>query len=363
MDCILYDQVRAYQAGNNEIELELLETFAPLLKWMKGEAYRRISVCRYASPCAFLGHRIQKRYTRVVSSSCRHNAFYRFLFVWLLPPCAVGTYYFFGGDLMKKWYQAVITFLAITLLAGCEQTALEATSNESSIPSGDLPSVSSYDFSVPFSDSASPASDSRSSIHSDFTDESNQLEDKKETGQSHQIVDSLDFLTEEQQALYEEAHEIAYGLFGMPGNLTHYYGYAMAKETPSAFPSEYELYDVSYDVFYARVLQTFTSDFLSHTDFAEKFVNYKGKLATDSWRTNDMPFGTTIQVMEAYPDTYRLEKSDANRVEFTLISHYDRNGWNDTEDEMDVYTVEYPIRMVQTEEGWRMDEFHTTERG
>lgn len=32
MDCILYDQVRAYQAGNNEIALELLETFAPLLK-------------------------------------------------------------------------------------------------------------------------------------------------------------------------------------------------------------------------------------------------------------------------------------------------------------------------------------------
>lgn len=223
-----------------------------------------------------------------------------------------------------------------------------------------VPSVSSYDLSIPFSNSEPATSGSRSSIHSDFTDE---FEDKKGTEQSHQIVDSLDFLTEEQQALYEEAHEIAYGLFGMPGNLTYYYGYAMAEETPSDFPSEYELFDISYDVFYARVLQTFTSDFLSHTDFAEKFMNYNGKLATDSWRTNDMPYGTTIQVMEAYPDTYRLMKLEDDCVEFLLISHYDRNGWNDTEDEMDVYTVEYPIRMVQTEAGWRMDEFHITQYG
>lgn len=32
MNCILYDQVRAYQTGNNEIALEFLEIFAPLLK-------------------------------------------------------------------------------------------------------------------------------------------------------------------------------------------------------------------------------------------------------------------------------------------------------------------------------------------
>lgn len=32
MNCILYDQVRAYQTGNNEIALEFLEIFASLLK-------------------------------------------------------------------------------------------------------------------------------------------------------------------------------------------------------------------------------------------------------------------------------------------------------------------------------------------
>lgn len=32
MNCILYDQVREYQSGNHEIALEILGTFAPILK-------------------------------------------------------------------------------------------------------------------------------------------------------------------------------------------------------------------------------------------------------------------------------------------------------------------------------------------
>jgi len=30
---------------------------------------------------------------------------------------------------------------------------------------------------------------------------------------------------------------------------------------------------------------------------------------------------------------------------------------------MDVYTIEYPIRMVKTDDGWRLDKFHTTMYG
>ena len=33
------------------------------------------------------------------------------------------------------------------------------------------------------------------------------------------------------------------------------------------------------------------------------------------------------------------------------------------QDSMDVYTIEYPIRLVNTAAGWRVDEFHTTEFG
>lgn len=79
--------------------------------------------------------------------------------------------------------------------------------------------------------------------------------------------------------------------------------------------------------------------------------------------TDEMVEGTTIQVNEAYPDTYRLVSSTEDEVTFTLISHYDRNGWNDIDDPMDVYTIEYPIRLVDTDSGWRVDEFHTTRFG
>lgn len=30
---------------------------------------------------------------------------------------------------------------------------------------------------------------------------------------------------------------------------------------------------------------------------------------------------------------------------------------------MDVYTIEYPIRLVRTADGWRVDEFHSTDFG
>ncbi len=43
----------------------------------------------------------------------------------------------------------------------------------------------------------------------------------------------------------------------------------------------------------------------------------------------------TIYVQEQYPDTYRLVKNTSEEVEFTLISHYDRDG-----------SVENPLRGI-----------------
>lgn len=65
--------------------------------------------------------------------------------------------------------------------------------------------------------------------------------------------------------------------------------------------------------------------------------------------------------METYPNTYRLDSLYDKTVQFTLIPHYDRN-WN-TQSDMDVFTIEYPICLVNTESGWRVDEFHTTLHG
>ena len=44
-----------------------------------------------------------------------------------------------------------------------------------------------------------------------------------------------------------------------------------------------------------------------------------------------------------------------------MISHYDRDG--SVENPLEVYIIEYPIRMVKTDYGWRIDDFHTSRYG
>lgn len=271
---------------------------------------------------------------------------------------------------MKRPYKVLSAFLIGTLLTGCTQAISEISSSESfsltSTPdtfSSSQANNSSISSTIPNSESA----DSSSTIHSDTLLENNSSLPDHDSGVAvSEGVSSLDFLTPEQQQLYQDCLAIAPGLFGMSGNLTYLWGYYPAfliTPTPSTVPTCYELYDVNYEDFSNRMLTYFTADFLSRTDYEEKFMNYDGKLIAHQTLSNNMPYGTTIQVMEAYPDTYRLEKSSTDCIEFSLISHYDRNGWNGKDDEMDVYIIEYPIRMIKTENGWRMDEFHSTEHG
>lgn len=123
----------------------------------------------------------------------------------------------------------------------------------------------------------------------------------------------------------------------------------------------YELYDASYNTFSNQIHQIFTDNCLNTTDYAVKFIDYEGSVAVDGWITNDLIDGTTRQVLEGAPDTYRLIRNTEDEMAFTLISHYDRD-WNVSAD-MGIFTVEYPIRMVNTSSGWRVDEFHTTMYG
>lgn len=100
---------------------------------------------------------------------------------------------------------------------------------------------------------------------------------------------------------------------------------------------------------------------MTSTDYAIKFKNYNGRVAVHFSLHNEMVAGMTIYVQEQYPDTYRLVKNTSEEVEFTLISHYDRDG--SVENPLEVYIIEYPIRMVKTDYGWRIDDFHTSRYG
>lgn len=69
------------------------------------------------------------------------------------------------------------------------------------------------------------------------------------------------------------------------------------------------------------------------------------------------------------PDAFRLEKKTESEIAFTLIGHYNFFGDEEgvTEEQRREgeargydYTLEFPIRLVLTENGWRFDEFHSS---
>ena len=67
------------------------------------------------------------------------------------------------------------------------------------------------------------------------------------------------------------------------------------------------------------------------------------------------------------PDAYRLESAGDDAVTFTLIGHYIEQGAEETDTEFLTRradggfdsTREFTIRLENTENGWRVDEFHS----
>lgn len=182
--------------------------------------------------------------------------------------------------------------------------------------------------------------------------------------QPEQEYTDLSFLSEEQRQLYTNAYDASFGLYGEGANLMDKWGYKVVTDGSDSVPfieDHYTLYNVSFDEFSERIHSIFTDNCLTSTDYAIKFKNYNGRVAVHFSLHNEMVAGMTIYVQEQYPDTYRLVKNTSEEVEFTLISHYDRDG--SVENPLEVYIIEYPIRMVKTDYGWRIDDFHTSRYG
>ena len=272
---------------------------------------------------------------------------------------------------MKRQFakEMLAASLSVCLLTGCSIT-INPTADSNQSPSSSVveskppvtsssittasteaPTKAPTDTSSKAQASATPAPEPISNNSGNSFSSNNVSNDKE--------YSNLSFLTDDQQHLYNTAYGIGPGLYGMADNLMHLWGY----KSVSDLDENYVLYDADYDAFSAQIHMIFTDDCLRNTDYAIKFINYNGKLAVYDFLSNDMVEGTTAQVNEAFPNTFRLVSSTDNKVEFMLISHYDRNGWNNIDDPMDVYTIEYPIRMIHTDDGWRIDEFHTTHFG
>lgn len=68
-----------------------------------------------------------------------------------------------------------------------------------------------------------------------------------------------------------------------------------------------------------------------------------------------------------FPDTFKLISKTDDEITFTLTGHYSSPWPNEGETSADRdarwesgwdYTIDFPIKMVRTADGWRFDQFH-----
>ena len=183
-----------------------------------------------------------------------------------------------------------------------------------------------------------------------------------------------DFLTAEQQDLYRRAHSLYEHLLGDSIE------YSETFDMDVFPPSQYEtvvIDDTTYLVSQGRYSNWLDFDAVVHSIFTDTFwaihnnsnsgylyhVEYNGKHCF-----LDTSIGGGYYYNKTIPDEFRLDEKTESKIAFTLVGHY--NFLGDVEGETDEqederlqrgydYTLEFPIKMVLSENGWKFDEFHT----
>lgn len=204
------------------------------------------------------------------------------------------------------------------------------------------------------------------------------LKDQKGTDATEPPLDEAslsaavpDFLDAEQQLLYRRAHCVYGHLFA--GDTA----YSCIWEEGDAYPAgwgEVEYNGIGYtkatgryaawEDFDALVHSVFTDrlwDSLNAVQRAERFINIDGA----------MHFILASRGMYYYndnfPDTFKLTSKTDDEITFTLTGHYSSPWPNEGESSEDRdkrltsgwdYTIDFPIKMVRTADGWRFDMFH-----
>lgn len=185
-----------------------------------------------------------------------------------------------------------------------------------------------------------------------------------------------DFLDEDQQLLYHQALVMYAHIFGAnteevdswPGNTGFNYDYQnpYSPDGVSSYVPATGLY-ANWADFEEAVLSVFTRDFWNSRNGAggtDTYINHEGILfyrpaARGSGGYNDN-----------FPPTFRLVSRTDDAIEFIMTGYYSdsRQFYGIASDEEIAawlsagweYSIEYPMRMVRTDRGWRFDEFHAT---
>lgn len=188
-----------------------------------------------------------------------------------------------------------------------------------------------------------------------------------------------DFLTEEQQDLYRRARCLYEAMFG--GDTMGIDDFPSDELSPREF-EPYETAEVDghpyllaqgryrrWDDFDAAIRSLFTDDFWdsqNRLDEEETIPIYRdidGRLGIV-----ELSRGSGYYYNENFPDDFRLDARTDDMIAFTLIGHYSpvwpREGESpQARDQRRArayeYTLEFPIKMVLTDDGWRFEEFHS----
>lgn len=250
---------------------------------------------------------------------------------------------------MKKRFCILCAGLLLAgTLAGCTEPASPAPTAAPAATATPAPTAAPAPSPTPVPSSAPALQDS------DFGQESS----------------DLSFLTEEQQDLYHKAVELGTPLFGMPENLDGVGPFRPLGDGNGnwARNEDYYLYENSYAEWEEWMYNIFTPAYIQQLGrfYTDKFVDLDGHLATyfDNSLLRTLLPGHNRMVTENVSELYRLESRTEDELTFTLLAPYDANYRNsNTPQDMVLEWREYPIRMVNTDDGWRIDEFHTTEYG
>lgn len=198
---------------------------------------------------------------------------------------------------------------------------------------------------------------------------------------THLLMAAPGFLTEEQRNLYRKAGFLYESMFGGDTTFIDYY---RSGDTPRPDPDPYESVELDgytyllakgiyrrWEDFDAAVHGVFTDAFweehnnsrLGNEKMIPIYRDIDGRLGII-----DLSRGSGYYYNDNFPDEFRLDSQTDDTISFTLIGHYSlpwpREG--ETYEERDrrwaqgyEYTLEFPIKMVLTENGWRFDEFHS----
>ena len=189
-----------------------------------------------------------------------------------------------------------------------------------------------------------------------------------------------DFLTQEQQQLYRRACNFYVHLFG--GN-TAEVEYSEHLEPGTAIPDPGQresvtLEDYTYLISYGRYADYELFDAVRRSLFTDSFwasrniltgelplfTQHEGKLCyVDAAR------GSGYYRNEAFPDTFALVSQSEDEIVFTVTGYYleiwppqgtSSEEWDAYRQENYGYTLDFTLKLVNTPEGWRFDQFAET---